>query len=386
MTQMPMLTIAMALALSACQAPSEGFQNGQADVTGETKDADADRPGESVEREPLVGQDESYRAGGTEPFWSLQITPDAIVYDPMDGDDLRITDFTAKATPAGWLYRGGDLTADIDMSVDQCSDGMSDIRYRHAVTLTIGGEARRGCGGGPLPAGALNNTGWRVAAINGQPVDIERDNPGAAHISFANGLLSGNVGCNSFGGVYLTGDTWLATADLAATEMACAAPIMENERIALELLRGHANLENGDGGQLVISDGHYQMTLYPSACERCDDAENPIKPALQNSWRLSSLNQEPIGAAETGYDLTFDGNRFTASAGCNRISGSYSADEDTIRFGQVISTRKACPSDAGRREAAFLRAIAEPLTYRITAEERLFLASRTVSLLYVTKE
>jgi len=55
--------------------------------------------------------------------------------------------------------------------------------------------------------------------------------------------------------------------------------------------------------------------------------------------------------------------RVTGSGGCNRISGSYAAGRDTLRFGRIISTMMACPGVP--YESAFLRALGDTRRYRV---------------------
>ena len=71
--------------------------------------------------------------------------------------------------------------------------------------------------------------------------------------------------------------------------------------------------------------------------------------SLKGDWRVVSL----YGAAlpegmETVPALNFDvtANRVTGNSGCNRLSGAINhdgADENSISFGNVASTRMACP-------------------------------------------
>lgn len=75
----------------------------------------------------------------------------------------------------------------------------------------------------------LTGTEWRVAAINGHVTAPQ----GPFRMSFKAGTLSGQFGCNHFGGDYqIRGDT-LTTGAMFMTEMAC---IPEGNAIDFEKL------------------------------------------------------------------------------------------------------------------------------------------------------
>ena len=91
-----------------------------------------------------VGEEENYRALGTEPFWSITIANGQIRYETPDGG------FSARA-PRGeelgdgrrWETRRITLQA----SNQECSDGMSDRRYSQTVRAMVDGRTLEGCGG-----------------------------------------------------------------------------------------------------------------------------------------------------------------------------------------------------------------------------------------------
>ncbi|HEU4563727.1 MAG TPA: META domain-containing protein, partial [Gemmatimonadaceae bacterium] len=50
--------------------------------------------------------------------------------------------------------------------------------------------------------------------------------------------------------------------------------------------------------------------------------------------------------------------RAAGDAGCNRYAGPYALAGDSLRFGALVSTKRACASDArNAQETAFLRAL-----------------------------
>jgi uncharacterized membrane protein len=88
------------------------------------------------------------KAIGTEPFWAAKIEGRCVTYStPEDQAGTRVwTKFTPA--PDGGVWVGtlqGKPFKLITRLKPGCSDGMSDRVYPQEVTLTVGGEERRGC-------------------------------------------------------------------------------------------------------------------------------------------------------------------------------------------------------------------------------------------------
>ena len=75
----------------------------------------------------------------------------------------------------------------------------------------------------------LAGTEWRVAAINGHATAPQ----GPFRMSFKAGTLSGQFGCNHFGGDFRMRDGMLTTGAMFMTEMAC---IPEGDAVDFEKL------------------------------------------------------------------------------------------------------------------------------------------------------
>jgi heat shock protein HslJ len=78
---------------------------------------------------------------------------------------------------------------------------------------------------------------------------------------------------------------------------------------------------------------------------------------------------------------TFEGGTVSGSTGCNRFTGPYSVDGDTLELGAIASTRMACvpPADAVERE--LLATLERVEHWRADAEGLVLLGDRDVELL-----
>jgi uncharacterized membrane protein len=93
-----------------------------------------------------------YRAVGTEPFWSLTITPQRMTFTEANAPGVEIVQPTPRVIIgfAGEIYQ----TARIGVNIvhGRCSDGMSDRIFPDKVQLRVDNRSFEGCGGEPLPA------------------------------------------------------------------------------------------------------------------------------------------------------------------------------------------------------------------------------------------
>lgn len=123
------VSAALAIALGACQGQPGG-----------------DGPGAG--RFTAIAADEPVHATGTEPFWSVTVTPATLTYKTPENP--QGTEVPARRNPGN---NGLGVSAVLDgrqldmaIALAPCSDGMSDRTYPFTVTLVIGDEMRTGCG------------------------------------------------------------------------------------------------------------------------------------------------------------------------------------------------------------------------------------------------
>lgn len=190
----------------------------------------------------------TYMAVGTEPGWTLEITPERLNY-AGDYGETKIAVPNPGATPSmnGETYAAGRLAVVIKHA--PCSDGMSDRRYADTVRVIADGKRVQGCGGKILPPDTLAGSNWSFVSIGGVPVAA--DKPTA--LQFDGTRLSGSAGCNRFGGGYKVTDGMLSAGPLAATMMACPGPAMEQERAFFDLMQGPVGIDFPSDGTMLLT-------------------------------------------------------------------------------------------------------------------------------------
>ncbi len=111
-------------------------------------------------------------------------------------------------------------------------------------------------------ANPLANTTWELVSYGAADSQTPAIPDIAATISFgADGEISGNVGCNGFGGDAKISGNKIVVGSMMATEMYCEES-MEQETTVLMLLAGELPFEiDGDTLTIFSEDGHSVLHL-----------------------------------------------------------------------------------------------------------------------------
>ncbi len=182
-------------------------------------------------------------------------------------------------------------------------------------------------------------------------------------LAFRDGSLSAGGGCNAIGGAYtITGDR-LSTAHLITTEMGCAQPLMEQDRWLAKLLSGSTMALAGD--TLTLDDGTVRLTLLDR------EVAKPDKPITGTKWVLDGIvTGDAASSVPTGVTASMrivDG-RVELDTGCNTGGGPVTVTDDTLTFGAMALTKKACMAGPAAVEAAVVSTLTGTVHYTIEAD------------------
>ena len=88
-------------------------------------------------------------ARGTEPFWGLQIRDTQITLQRPDhpnavGNNPGLKMESGKAV---WETQAGADRLTVTLTMQGCSDGMSDLKYAYSAEVKLGSETLKGCAG-----------------------------------------------------------------------------------------------------------------------------------------------------------------------------------------------------------------------------------------------
>ncbi len=118
------------------------------------------------------------------------------------------------------------------------------------------------CGGGNTQSeDPLAGTSWRLLFYRKSTVLDGTETT----ITFEDGLLNGNAGCNSYFGAYQVDDQKLTADQLGSTEMFCMEPegLMEQEAFFLETLGDAQRYELTDGRLMIFRSDGEALTFEP---------------------------------------------------------------------------------------------------------------------------
>ena len=163
----PRLFAALALAglLAACNAeetvdPHDGAT--APDTTASPAPVDASAPPATTANSPMVHVT-AFIAGGNEPFWSVEVDGDALIYSTPEQMPGLVLQATREARDGNVVYRGEHDGREFELELrDQpCQDSMSGWRHDFTARFDWGATTMTGCarrtgdpvGGAPDAAG-----------------------------------------------------------------------------------------------------------------------------------------------------------------------------------------------------------------------------------------
>jgi heat shock protein HslJ len=97
------------------------------------------------------------------------------------------------------------------------------------------------------------------------------------------------------------------------------------------------------------------IVFFASCGGEDDDAEAPAS-LDGSSWTLVEGMDVTI-PDDVAMTIAFEAGRASGSGGCNRFTGSYEQDGDSISLDRVASTRMACDEEVMSAERAYLSAL-----------------------------
>ena len=202
-----------------------------------------------VAQEMLLAPAKGYRALGNEPGWILTLNRWEMVLVTNYGDSetrapLPPPQIVDDALRYAVLLQAADEATQIGLTVDirqqVCRDTMNGMPFPHTVSVEIGGNKLRGCGGDT------------VGLLIGRIWDLSRVAPKAELAFDARGGVSGFAGCNSFTGSYTLTGEGLSFSPLATTRKSCGE---ETDRAEIELLARLAEtiaFDMSETGDLIL--------------------------------------------------------------------------------------------------------------------------------------
>jgi heat shock protein HslJ len=203
----------------------------------------------------------------------------------------------------------------------------------------------------------LEGIEWRLThhlGSEGELVPVVEDVMATA--TFIDGSVAGSTGCNRYHAQCRIDEGRLAVEAIAMTMMACDPERSAVERAFTSALEAAVTFAIA-GETLDLADANGRVVLRLRAVPALVLGGSRWIATMINNGRggVASLVEETVVTAEFGTD-----GRVAGSGGCNRFSGEYTLEGDSLAIGPVASTRMAClePEGVGQQESAYFAALA----------------------------
>ena len=191
-------------------------------------------------------------------------------------------------------------------------------------------------------------------------------------LTFDRGAMRLQAGCNTMSGQASVSDGRLLVDGFGSTEMGCQQDLLDQDTWLGEFFTGSPRFtQDGDGFTLASEETTIGFTQEP---------RTPDAPLQNTSWRLDTVvtgggadgtaSSVPDGARHpgirfnngvVGWDVVF-------STGCNQGHGPVEVGTEVMDFGDLATTRMACPGAVGRLETTFLGVLGRGTAYTLKGD------------------
>jgi heat shock protein HslJ len=209
----------------------------------------------------------------------------------------------------------------------------------------------------------LDGTEWTLVAMgfNDRPEAVLAGTN--ITIAFAEDMVNGSAGCNSYFGNYSLTEAGFSVGVLGNTLMACEPDVMQQEDRFLQALAVVEKYSIENDTLIIEYDGGV-MFFEKMAAEENMELEG-------TTWHLESFaTKDAISStlADTEVTATFAEGMVNGLASCNRYFGEATLVDGKATFGALGSTRMACVPEIMAQEVAFLTALQSATSYVIEGD------------------
>ena len=209
------------------------------------------------------------------------------------------------------------------------------------------------------PSVNLRGTNWELTSLTVGGVQTRVMTKPRPTLAFDGARMSGNSGCNGFGGSYTQNVNRLQIGTVISTLRACADDnMMKLEAMYFRALSGTVQFTS-DASSLTLTYVNGDVLVFTRAAAAQVVVAQPNSSLSGSSWNLSaySLGSQSVTVPNNPPTVDFDAaGRVTGFSGCNRFTGGFSSpNAGALKFTPLASTRMMCMGVANTLETAFLK-------------------------------
>ena len=219
------------------------------------------------------------------------------------------------------------------------------------------------CGGGSATPGPTAQT------LDGRTfLSTKVDGPALVagtviRITFQNGNISVNAGCNTFGGQYRIDGDRLVVGQIVTTEIGCQPNLAAQDQWVAGLIGG-ATIAL-DGNTLTLALSGIRVTFLDRV------VADPDLPLLGTRWVVDGLiNGGAVSSVPAGLTaaITLTDVHVTVETGCNSGGANASVADGSITFSDLVLTKRACLNGTAQLESALVAVLRGTASYAIQAD------------------
>lgn len=208
-----------------------------------------------------------------------------------------------------------------------------------------------------LPSVNLRGTSWELASLTVGGVQTRVTTRPRPTLSFDGARISGNGGCNGFGGSYTQNANRLQIGTVISTLKACADDkLTKLEATYLKTLGGTVQISSESPSSLKLTYASGDVLVFTRVSA---GVAGQVAVALPgSSWTLSAytLGAQRVAVTKKPPTIAFDAaGRVTGFTGCTRFTGAFSSSSaGALKFTLLRTTNVFCEGEVGRLEITFL--------------------------------
>ena len=219
------------------------------------------------------------------------------------------------------------------------------------------------CGGGSATPGPTGQT------LDGRTfLSTKVDGPALVagtviRITFKDGNVTANAGCNTFGGPYRIDGDRLVVGQIVTTEIGCQPNLAAQDQWVTGLLGG-ATI-GLDGNNLTLALNGIRVAFLDRV------VADPDLPLLGTRWVVDGLinggtvSSVPAGAIAT---ITLTDAHVDVETGCNTGGATATVANGSITFADLVLTKRACDNGVAQLESAVVAVLRGNPSYAIQAD------------------
>ncbi len=220
----------------------------------------------------------------------------------------------------------------------------------------------------------LVGTQWKLLRYGAESTPATPIGDQAITLTFGAESIGGSGGCNTYGGGYRVDGATISFSNIFSTLIACEPEtIAKQETAYFQALRKATEFRFEDG-LLIVRYGADEALVFTRLLAFAD-----------STWRLLAIESPDAQVTlidEAPITLILMAERASGSSGCNTYRAVPTYREDSIRFGQIVSTQMACAEPLMALEQTYLAALGAVESYRVVDGQLVLLYSSSGRLIF----